>query len=93
MAKKKNNKKKFKFRITMLGFSVIFFILALFAEVASSLWVNNKQIELTMEIQNMQAEIASIKKDNQLLENDITALKAPDRIYEIASAAGLTRAN
>ena len=41
----------------------------------------------------MQAEIASIKKDNQLLENDITALKAPDRIYEIASAAGLTRAN
>ena len=87
--KKKVNKKKN--RITFLGGSLIFFLFALLLDLGASLWIKNEQVSITMKIQETEQLIAEVKKENGILENDIASLKAPERIYEIASAAGMTK--
>lgn len=55
------------------------------------MYVNNRIVGLSMEIQEMTDEIAILKKENMQLDNDISYLKSPERVFEIAATSGLTR--
>ena len=91
MAKQYKRKKKKLRKINMLGISTLFFLFSILAKIACSLYINNKTITLSMHIQEMKEEIAVLKAENMQLDNDISYLKSPDRVFEIASSAGMTR--
>lgn len=85
MAKLRKRKKK----NGLNRFAAILFTLSLFSLLVSSLLVGTYNNALTIEIQNMNSEIESLKADNQTLNIEISSLENKDRVYEVAQDAGL----
>jgi len=84
---KRKNKRKLSFR----GFSIIFFTIAVFAYLASSIFVSSMTNSLTMDIQNMTNEIANLKSENQSLSIEIQSLQNKERVYLIAQESGMNQ--
>lgn len=76
-------------RLSLFGFAFVFFTFAVFAWILSSLFINTQNTSLTIKIQNMNEEIASIKKENKTLNIEIQSLENKDRIYTIAQSSNL----
>lgn len=70
-------------------FAVIFFSIALIAQVGVSLFIGTYNTNLTMEIQNMSNEISTLKEENEKITIQISSLENKDRVYEVATTAGL----
>ncbi len=70
-------------------FAVLFFSISIIAATATSLFVGTYNTNLTMEIQNMNNQIASLKSDNEKITIEISSLENKERIYTVASDAGL----
>ena len=65
--------------------------IALVAWLFTSLFIGSVNTTLTIEIQNMSNEVASLKSENQQLNIDIQTLQNKDRVYTIAKDAGLNQ--
>lgn len=70
-------------------FAVLFFTIAIIVATATSLFVGTYNTNLTMEIQNMNNQIASLKSDNEKITIEISSLENKERVYTVASDAGL----
>lgn len=70
-------------------FSLIFFSVSMSLLFLSSLIVNSKNSELTINIQKMNQEIETLKHDNEKLNIEISSLQNKDRVFVIAKDAGL----
>ena len=86
MAKIRRRKRK----TNKLGrFAVLIFTLSLISLLATSLFVGTYNTNLTMEIQNMTSQIASLKAENEKINIEISSLENKDRVYAVANDAGL----
>ncbi len=86
MAKIRRRKRK----TNKLGrLAVFLFSLALISLLGTSLFVGTYNTNLTMEIQNMTSQIASLKAENEKINIEISSLENKDRVYALASDAGL----
>lgn len=81
--KRKKRKMKFVFK------SSILLTVALLSWLFVSVVVGSINTSLTIEIQKMNSEIDNYKQENQQLNIEIQTLQNKDRIYTIASEAGL----
>ena len=81
---------KRKRRLRLEALAAIMMTLALFLQMVSSLFINTKNTSLTMQIQRMNNEIASLKSENQNLNIEIQTLQNKERVYVIAKSAGLS---
>lgn len=64
-------------------------VLSLLCRLGTSIVVGSFNTNLTIDIQNMTTEVASIKAENQQLNIEIQTLQNKDRIYTMATDAGL----
>lgn len=80
-------RKKRKLRLDNLAKLIL--SIAIIAWVGTSLFVNTKNAELTVKIQKMNDELASLTKANQTLSFEIQSLESKDRIYELAQTANM----
>lgn len=80
-------RKKRKLRIEALA--KLLLSVAIIAWVSTSLFVNTKNAELTVKIQKMNEELASLTQENQTLSFEIQTLESKDRIYEVAQTANM----
>lgn len=76
----------------MNGFALVLFTFSLIAWLATSLLVNTVNNNLTMKIQSMNEELASLRSENQVLTYEINNLENKDRIYAVAEAANMNQA-
>ena len=83
--------KKKKRKLSFRGFAVLLFSFSLFALLVSSLLINTINASLTMKIQKMNDELASLRTENQTLNYEIQSLENKDRVYEIASTANMAQ--
>lgn len=88
MAKLIKTKKR---KLRLQGFAIILFSFALIAWLGTTLFVNTINASLTMKIQQMNDELASLTEENQTLHFEIQTLENKDRIYEVASMANLNQ--
>ncbi|MBR0420138.1 MAG: hypothetical protein IJI66_13340 [Erysipelotrichaceae bacterium] len=88
MAKIVTKKKR---RLSMNGFALVLFTFSLIAWLATSLLVNTVNNNLTMKIQSMNEELASLRSENQVLTYEINNLENKDRIYAVAEAANMNQ--
>ena len=72
-------------------FAILIFTLSLISLLATSLFVGTYNTNLTMEIQNMTSQIASLKAENEKINIEIASLENKDRVYAVASDAGLNQ--
>lgn len=86
MAKIVKRKRK---KIKLQGFAFVFFSVSLIAWLGVTLFVNTINASLTMKIQKMNDELASLTTDNQTLNFEIQSLENKDRIYEVAQTANM----
>lgn len=75
----------------MNGFALVLFTFSLIAWLATSLLVNTVNNNLTMKIQSMNEELASLRSENQVLTYEINNLENKDRIYAAAEAANMNQ--
>ena len=75
----------------MNGFALVLFTFSLIAWLATSLLVNTVNNNLTMKIQSMNEELASLRSENQVLNYEINNLENKDRIYAVAEAANMNQ--
>lgn len=75
----------------MNGFALVLFTFSLIAWLATSLLVNTVNNNLTMKIQSMNEELASLRSENQVLTYEINSLENKDRIYAVAEAANMNQ--
>ncbi len=75
----------------MNGFALVLFTFSLIAWLATSLLVNTVNNNLTMKIQSMNEELASLRSENQVLTYEINNLENKDRIYAVAEAANMNQ--
>lgn len=80
-------RKKRKLRIE--GLAKLLLSFAIIVWVGTSLFVNTKNAELTVKIQKMNEELASLTQQNQSLNFEIQTLESKDRIYEVAQVANM----
>lgn len=66
-------------------------IVALTLSIFSSLFIKNINNSLTMQIEDIKKETESLKTQNDQLSIEISNLASKDRVYEIATAAGLSQ--
>lgn len=85
MAKYVKKRRKMKFTTKCS----VFLSFALACWLLTSIIVGSINTSLTIEIQKMNAEIDNCKAENQQLNIEIQSLQNKDRIYTIASEAGL----
>jgi cell division protein FtsL len=78
-------------RLSMNGFALVLFTFSLFAWLATSLLVNTVNNNLTMKIQSMNEELATLRSENQVLSYEINNLENKDRIYAVAEAANMNQ--
>lgn len=76
-------------KLRLQGFAIILFSFALVAWLGTTLFVNTINASLTMKIQQMNDELATLTEQNQTLHFEIQDLENKDRIYEVASMTGL----
>lgn len=76
-------------KLSLIGFSIIFLTASLIAWLLTSLFINTTNSSLTIKIQKMNEEIASIKSENQNLNIEIQTLGNKDRVYVIAQESNM----
>lgn len=81
----KRKRRKLRFQ----GFAIILFSVALLSWLGTTLFVNTINASLTMKIQQLNEELASLTEENQTLNFAIQSLENKDRIYEVASSANM----
>lgn len=69
--------------------ATILFVLSIVMYVASSLAFGTRITAWTMDIQNKENQIQTLKEENEKLTIKIAELENKDRVYEIASTNGL----
>lgn len=89
MAKIIKTAKKRKIKIEGLAFILLTF--ALCSVLFSSLFIKTQKNHLTMQIEDIKTECASLKEANSQLNIEIQNLVSKDRVYEIASDNGLSQ--
>ena len=78
-------------KLKLQGFAIVFFSFAFIAWLGTTLFVNTINASLTMKIQQMNEELASLGEENQTLNFEIQSLENKDRIYEVASTNNLNQ--
>ena len=86
--KKSVRKKK---RIVIKNFAIVLFGFSVCLQIASSLFIRNINNSLTMKIEDCNSEASALKTTNEQLSIEIQGLVSKDRVYEIATAAGLSQ--
>ena len=81
--------KRKKRRLRIEGLAKLLLSIAIIAWISTSLFVNTKNAELTVKIQKMNEELASLAQENQSLSFEIQTLESKDRIYEVAQTANM----
>ncbi len=84
-------KKKKKRVIRLESVAMVLFAIATVSVLFSSLFVRTQKNYLTMQIEDLRAECASLEEENTLLNSEINELISVDRIYEIATSSGLSQ--
>ena len=82
-------KKAKKRRMTFIAKAFVFFLFSLVCMLGSSLYVGTMNASLSIKIQKMNNEIASLRAENQNLNIEIQSLQNKERVYSIAQDAGL----
>lgn len=82
-------KKKRRRSIINLGPALLTVMLLVWTFV--SIYIGSKDTTITVDIQNMNSQVASLKSENQKLTIEIQTLQNKDRIYTIAKDAGLNQ--
>jgi len=85
MAKLRRRKRRLSFE----GISLFFLVVCTFMYLAFSLFVNTQNAQLSMEIQNLNQDVALLKNENRDLNINIQTLQNKERIYVVAQSAGL----
>ena len=88
---KRKKVQKRKRRLTMFGFALTLLVVSLMASIVSGLFLRNYNNSLVMKIEYTKRETALLNEENEQLSIDIQTLSSKDRVYEIASAAGLEK--
>ncbi len=70
-------------------FAVMFFSVAVILYLGVSLFVGTINTNLTMEIQNTTSRISELKAENEKINISISSLENKERVYTMASDAGL----
>ncbi len=70
-------------------FAVMIFSFAMILYLGVSLFVGTLNTNLTMEIQNTTNKISELKAENEKINISISSLENKDRVYTMASSAGL----
>lgn len=83
IVKKKNR------RLSLEGFSFIFFSISLIIFLISSLFINTANNNLTVKLQKMNDELKSLNAQNQDLTFTIQSLENKDHVYEVAALNNL----
>ena len=76
-------------KLSLMGFSLVLFTASLVAWLLTSLFINTTNSSLTIKIQKMNEEIASIKDENKNLNIEIQTLGNKDRVYVIAQESNM----
>lgn len=88
MAKMIRKKKR---RLSFVSKCGIVMTISLVSWLFTSLFIGSLNTTLTIDIQNMNNELAAVKTENQQLNISIQALQNKDRVYTIAKDAGLNQ--
>ena len=80
-----------KRRLSFISKCTIVMSISLVAWLFTSLFIGSLNTTLTIDIQNMNNELATIKAQNQQLNIDIQTLQNKYRVYTIAKDAGLNQ--
>jgi len=91
MATLKKSIKRKPRKLSLKGFTIIFFSVAMFVYLISSIFVSSMTNSLTMDIQNMTNEINNLKNENQSLSIEIQGLQDKERVYLIAKESGMNQ--
>lgn len=83
--------KRKKRKLRLQGFAIIVFSIALISWLGTTLFVNTINASLTMKIQKMNDELATLTEENQTLNFEIQNLENKDRIYEVAATANMNQ--
>ena len=86
--KVKRNSKDYKAR-RFFKCSVVLLVMMTTLSIASSLFIKNINNSLTMQIEDLNKEAEVLKTQNDQLKIEISNLASKERVYEIATAAGL----
>ena len=78
-------------RLKIEGLATLVFVFAIFASLVSSLFIRSINNSLTMKIEDMNKETAALKLENDKINLEIQNLISKDRVYDIATEAGLTQ--
>lgn len=70
-------------------FAAVIFTIAILAQIGVSLFIGTYNTNLTMEIQNMANQINTLQEENEKINIAISSLENKDRVYEVATTAGL----
>ena len=84
-------KKTKKRKIKIEGIATLFLVFSLCSVLFSSLFIRTQKNHLTMKIEDIEAECATLKESNSQLSIEIQNLTSKDRVYEVASNDGLTQ--
>ncbi len=84
-------KKTKKRRIKIEGIATLFLVFSLCSVLFSSLFIRTQKNHLTMQIEDIRSECATLKDANSQLNIEIQNLVSKDRVYEIASSNGLSQ--
>jgi len=76
-------------RLKLQGVLSLAFTLALFAYIASSIFLRAYNVQLTVQIQKIRNNIVLIERSNQVLNVEIQSLSSKERVMAIALDAGL----
>ncbi len=83
-------KKHRKFRPNMLGISLSLFLFSLLAYVCSAIFLHSYINTLSAAKQSVDADISTLRAQNDALRVDIQTLSTPERINAIAASDGMT---
>jgi cell division protein FtsL len=86
---RKKTKKRNK-RINFLGLSVLVLAFVVVLSIFSTIFLGNINTQLTMQIQDINNEIASAEVNNEALNADIQGLTNKNRVMSVAADAGMT---
>lgn len=88
---KKVNKRKRRGRIQVFNLTVVIFGFSAFLYLVSALLLHTYNNSLSIQIQQINSEISTLKAQNDALNVEISTLVSVDRIDEIATNSGLSR--
>jgi cell division protein FtsL len=77
-------------RLKLQGVFGLAFTIALFAYIASSIFLRAYNVQLTVQIQSVRNEIVLLEQSNEVLSVEIQSLSSKERVMAIALDAGLS---